>query len=107
MHAFVLTGGQYQPMEAPRFETLGLALVEWQGTFEDHTETWLRWCTLDGKLIPTGSERAEEERKRADAADMRAEEERKRAEEERKRAEEAEERIRRLEEMLRAAQGKG
>ena len=128
LHAFVLTGGQYQPMEAPRFETLGLALVEWQGTFEDHTETWLRWCTLDGKLIPTGSERAEEERqraeeerqraeeerqraeeerKRADAADKRAEEERKRAEEERKRAEDAEERIRRLEEMLRAAQGKG
>jgi hypothetical protein len=134
LHAFQRTGTQYQRMDAPRFESLGLALTEWRGTFESHADTWLRWSTLDGKLIPTGAERAEEERKRAEEATTRAEDERKRAEEattraederkraeeattraedERKRAEEAtsraaqaEERVRRLEELLRG-QGKG
>jgi hypothetical protein len=116
LHAFQLAGNLYQRMGAPRFETLGLALIEWHGTFENHTGTWLRWCTLDGKLIPTGAERAEEAGKRAEDADKRAEEAGKRAEDadkraedERKRAEDAdkraalaEERMRQLEEMLRA-----
>jgi hypothetical protein len=106
VRAFRISGDQYQRMETPRFESFGLALTEWEGTFENHTGTWLRWCTLDGKLIPTGAERAEEESKRADEERKRADEERKRADEAAARAAQAEERVRLLEEMLRA-QNKG
>lgn len=72
VRAFELRGDLYQPMSGPRFESLGLALTEWQGTFEQHTGTWLRWCTLDGKVVPTGAERAEDERERASKAEARA-----------------------------------
>jgi len=109
LHCFQLAGNLYQRMQSPRFETLGLALKEWHGTFENHTGTWLRWCTLDGELIPTGAERAEAERNRADDADRRADDADRRADEERRRADDAdkraalaEERMRQLEEMLRA-----
>lgn len=74
LRAFEMRGDLYQPMSTPRFESLGLALTEWRGTFELHADTWLRWTTLDGALIPTGAERAET----------------------------AEARVRRLEELLRA-----
>jgi len=134
VHSFRLAGNLYERMDAPRFETLGLALTEWHGAFENTTGTWLRWCTLDGTLIPTGAERAEEagkraeeagkraeeagkraedadkraedERLRAEDADKRAEDERLRAEDADKRVARAEERMRQLEELLRA-QSKG
>ncbi|MBC8875062.1 MAG: Uma2 family endonuclease [Planctomycetes bacterium] len=43
---------------------LGLCL--WQGSFEQHEDTWLRWMDAEGHAIPTGAERAEQERQRAD-----------------------------------------
>jgi len=73
---------------APRFPSLGLALVEWDGAYENHTRRWLRWATLDGALISTGAERAKAETERAKA--------------EAERAERAEEQARRLAERLRA-----
>lgn len=81
LRVFQLRGDLYVRIDEPRFDSLGLALTEWHGTFENHTGTWLRWCTLDGKLIPSGAERAEDEHRRAMLA---------------------EERVRRLEELLRA-----
>ena len=66
----------------------GLELGLWTGPYLGQTRTWLRWFEPTGRMIPTGVERAEEERVRADAERERAEEERERAEEERVRAEE-------------------
>lgn len=53
---------------------VGLVLTLWAGVFEGKQTEWLRWCTLDGTLIPTGAERAEQERTRAErlAAQLRA-----------------------------------
>lgn len=50
---------------------VGLALCLWQGTFADFEAIWLRWCTPDGVLLRTGSERAEQERLRAEQAEQR------------------------------------
>ena len=58
----------------------GLGLRLWNGSYEDITETWLRWCEPDGALIPTGAERAEHEAERAEHEAKRAEHEAKRAE---------------------------
>lgn len=66
----------------------GLGLRLWQGEFEDKEDVWLRWQDADGNLIPTGAERAEQERQRA--------------EQERQRAEQAEQRAQQLIAQLRA-----
>jgi uncharacterized protein (DUF3084 family) len=64
-----------------------LALMRWQGTYLGVEATWLRWATLDGMLLPTGAELAEQERQRAEQERQRAEQERQRAEQEHQRAE--------------------
>ena len=47
-------------------EGVGLGLTLWEGQFEEEvTRLWLRWCDQDGRIIPTGAERA-------DAADSKA-----------------------------------
>lgn len=52
---------------------VGLGLTLWQGKFEGLEAQWLRWCDPDGHLIPTGAERAEQERRRAEQERERAE----------------------------------
>jgi hypothetical protein len=52
---------------------VGLGVTLWQGAFEGRHNTWLRWCDQEGKVIPTGAERAETERQRAEAIHQRAE----------------------------------
>jgi Putative restriction endonuclease len=48
-------------------EEVGLGLTLWEGQFEeDTTRLWLRWCDRDGQVVPTGAERAEMERQRAE-----------------------------------------
>jgi Uma2 family endonuclease len=76
-------------------EQVGLGLTLWQGEFEGREDNWLRWCYQDGNVLPTGDERAEQERQLA-------EQERQRAEQERQRAEVAEQRAQLLSERLRA-----
>jgi Uma2 family endonuclease len=71
---FQLQGRTYQPIpldEQGRLvsQVLALALVRWQGTYLGVEATWLRWTTLDGMLLPTGSEIAEQERQRAEQAE--------------------------------------
>jgi hypothetical protein len=44
----------------------GIGVTLWQGVYEGLTQTWLRWCGQDGTVIPTGAERAEQERQRAE-----------------------------------------
>lgn len=58
---------------------LSLALTRWQGTYEGVDANWLRWATPKGILLPTSQELARTHLRRADEACNRAEEERKRA----------------------------
>src|SRR5207244_1154321 len=68
LRAFGLHRGRYQPAEPGWFPEVGLGLRLWTGLYAAHQQTWLRWCERDGRVIPTGAERAEEERRRADEA---------------------------------------
>lgn len=61
LRLFERRGGHYHPMPEPWFfEGLGVGLCLWQGRFEDLETTWLRWCDSEGKVIPTGAERAQD-----------------------------------------------
>ncbi|MFO1352342.1 MAG: Uma2 family endonuclease [Gammaproteobacteria bacterium] len=80
----------YKRQPEARFAALGLGLTLWDGVFEGKEDTWLRWTDAEGALIPTGRERAEQERQRAEQERQHAEQERQRAEQERQRAEHAE-----------------
>jgi Uma2 family endonuclease len=68
LRAFRLSGRNYESTDPGWFPEVGLGLTLWQGTFEGLTRTWLRWCDREGRVIPTGAERAEQERRRADEA---------------------------------------
>jgi Uma2 family endonuclease len=78
----------YEPVAGNWLSEVGLGLTLWQGRYEGAEALWLRWCDRDRQVIPTGQERAEQERQRA--------------EQERQRADEQAERARRLEAQLRA-----
>jgi hypothetical protein len=78
---------EYEKQESTRFPSLNLGLTLWEGSFEGKQETWLRWTDEAGQIIPTGKERAAQERQRAEQEQQRAEQERQRAEQERQRAE--------------------
>lgn len=54
-------------------QQLGLALVYWTGLYADTTTVWLRWVTLDGVLLPTDRELAEQAQQLAEIAQQRAE----------------------------------
>lgn len=53
---------------------VGLSLTLWEGTYEQSPNRWLRWCDLNGVLIPTATERALVEATRASEAEQRASE---------------------------------
>jgi hypothetical protein len=72
LRSYELRGDLYIALDKNYYEPVGLGLVEWTGKHEDHSATWIRWCTKDGQLIPTADERA-------DVANKRADDERKRA----------------------------
>jgi multidrug resistance efflux pump len=80
---------------------LGLALVRWQGEYRGVTTVWIRWATLDGILLPTERESAEEAQQKAEEAQQKAEEAQQKAEEAQQKAEEAEEKAERLAAKLR------
>lgn len=116
-------GSAYVPVDGTRLEQVGLGLTLWDGEYEGRQDRWLRWTDLRGRVIPTGAEEAERERKqtererqraeraqehaereheRANAAERSAEQARERVESERARAERAELKAHRLAERLRA-----
>ena len=66
LRIYRLSGGRYERQESPRFPELMLGLTLWDGVFEMVRHRWLRWTDEHGVRIPTGGERAEEERQRAD-----------------------------------------
>lgn len=53
-----LSGGAYRPAPPGPWPTVGLGLRVWQGVFEGHEDSWLRWCDAAGEIIPTAEERA-------------------------------------------------
>jgi Uma2 family endonuclease len=59
LRAGVLNRRDYAPLDPPWFPEIGVGLTLWQGAFEGFTDTWLRWCDENGRVIPTGAERAE------------------------------------------------
>jgi hypothetical protein len=72
LRAFELRGSRYVAID-PWFEELELGLVEQEGEFGGMRNRWLRWRTKDGAILPTGAERAEGEKHRADDAEARIE----------------------------------
>ena len=79
LRVFVLRDKSYVPCSARWLPVLGLGLTLWQGSFENWDTVWLRWCDQQGRVIPTGAERADQERRRADQERQRADRERLRA----------------------------
>ncbi|HEW97355.1 MAG: Uma2 family endonuclease [Candidatus Parabeggiatoa sp. nov. 3] len=74
---FTLHSGVYEPL-APDAQNrlisqrLGLTLVRWQGVYRDVETVWLRWATLEGILLPTAREAAEQAEQKAEQAEQRA-----------------------------------
>jgi len=79
-----LLAGKYQlipPNERGHYviEKMGVELGIWQGIYKNVELPWLRWWDLQGNLLLTGEERAEQEKQRAEQEKQRAEQEKQRA----------------------------
>lgn len=72
LHVFGLNQGEYERLEQPWLTRVGLGLTLWEGTFEDVTATWLRWCDRNGQVLPTGAERAVQAEAEATKANAKA-----------------------------------
>ncbi len=67
LRVYQLVAMDYRPAGIPAwFPGVGLGLRLWKGSYEGHEDTWLRWTDEQGIPIPTGAERADSERQRAD-----------------------------------------
>jgi hypothetical protein len=87
----------YRQMDEPIWLAgVNLGLRLWQGRYENHENTWLRWVDAEGRVIPTGAERADHEQQRADHEQQRADHEQRRADHEKARADRLAEQLRRL-----------
>jgi hypothetical protein len=51
---------------------MGVELGIWQGIYKNVDLPWLRWWDLDGNLLLTGQELAEQEKQRAEQEKQRA-----------------------------------
>ena len=57
----------YRRQTGPHFfPEVGLGMTLWEGVYQDMNMTWLRWCDAESRVLPTGAERAEQERQRAE-----------------------------------------
>jgi len=79
IEVYELIGGKYQLLaENERghysITPMGVELGLWQGEYQNAELPWLRWWDLQGNLLLTGEERAEQETQRANrlAAQLRA-----------------------------------
>jgi Uma2 family endonuclease len=77
---YQLRGYAYKKQRATQFPELKLGVTLWEGEYEGKRDVWLRWTDEQGQIIPTGKERAEHERQRAEQAELRETQERQRAE---------------------------
>jgi hypothetical protein len=74
---FALREGVYEPLIEDAQERLisrqlDLALVPWEGVYQDVLARWLRWATLEGALLPTPQEEAERSQRQATEAQRQA-----------------------------------
>jgi Uma2 family endonuclease len=75
LEVYNLVNGFYQLLEPNErghypIEPLGVELGLWSGEYyKNRTELWLRWWDKSGNLLLIGSERAEQERQRAEQAE--------------------------------------
>ncbi|MDM8535276.1 Uma2 family endonuclease [Desulfobacterales bacterium HSG17] len=109
LRVYELSAKGYIPKIDNQLSQVGLKVTLWEGIYEGRMDTWLRFCDEQGNLIPTGHERADAERNRAELAQQETEAERNRAElaqqeaeAERENAKQAKERERKLAAKLRA-----
>jgi len=84
VEVYEFIGGQYQLLAANErghypIAPLRVELGIWQGEYQNAELPWLRWWDLQGNLLLTGDERAEQERQRAEQERQKAEQERQRA----------------------------
>jgi Uma2 family endonuclease len=91
LELYKTVGGDYRPVQPNEhglfvIEPLGLALGHWEGTYGPHTQTWVRFYTPDGTLVPSEREVIEVEHRRAETLAARAEAEKARADGEKARA---------------------
>ncbi|MEL7357328.1 MAG: Uma2 family endonuclease [Cyanobacteria bacterium J06634_6] len=97
LRVWTLTSGRYVELtpdegiaevgQSVWLETVGLGLTLWEGEFEEKvSRMWLRWCDRQGRILPTGIERADTEQQRADTEQQRADTEQQRADTEQQRA---------------------
>ena len=91
IEVYHLVEGQYQMLPTNErghypIVSLGVELGIWLGVYQNMELPWLRWWDLQGNLLLSGEERAEQESQRAEQESQRAEQERQRAEQERQRA---------------------
>ncbi|MCX6047339.1 MAG: Uma2 family endonuclease [Chloroflexi bacterium] len=66
LQIYELVAGEYRPRPDYLLPKVDLELTLWEGLFEDKQAQWLRWSVLDGEMIPTGAERADQEHARAE-----------------------------------------
>ncbi|MCS6773509.1 MAG: Uma2 family endonuclease [Thermoflexales bacterium] len=69
LRAFESTFQGWRPLADTWLPGVELKVVLWRGVYEDLEAEWLRWQDSEGVLVPTGRERAEAERQRAEAAE--------------------------------------
>jgi Uma2 family endonuclease len=65
LRLFGLNRKRYERIKLGYIEDLGLGLTVWKGLFHGAAARWLRWTDANGKLIPTGEERAAAAEQRA------------------------------------------
>lgn len=73
LRIYELVGRRFRQTSETWLEQVELGLTLWEGEFEGRQDTWLRWCYQDGTVLPTGDERAEEEKQQKQQALSRAE----------------------------------
>jgi hypothetical protein len=72
LRIFELRGTRYFEMAETWLEQVGLGVTLWEGGFEGKQDVWLRWRDLEGNVLPTGDELAQQAGQRAQQAEQRA-----------------------------------
>jgi Uma2 family endonuclease len=86
LRIFTRRGLHYAEITDAWLSEVGLGLVLWEGSYEDMTQVWLRWCNQRGELLATGQEALVEKERLLAIESERAEQEKQRAEQEAQRA---------------------
>ena len=87
---YELVDGHYELRDDYLLPEVNLSLTILDDTFEDMRWSWVRWCDLEGTMIPMADELAAQEQERADQEQERADQEQERADQEKERADQAE-----------------